>query len=263
MIKVGLIGGGFHHAKSTTLWKVPESFEWSKNKIEDITFFIDNSIQNGINVKCGKKIAWLVESRNIIPSAIDFVKNNWKLVSESYDFLLTHDKSICDLSENFHYVPSHGYWIENPKIYKKSKLISMISSDKKMCPGHYHRLGWVDRLKNDVDLFGRGINPIDKKEQALEDYMFSVTIENDSYSSYWSEKILDCFVTGTVPIYYGDPNIGDFFNKNGIITLNENFNIKNINEELYYEMMPYIEDNFNKALHYNVIEDIIYKKWIK
>jgi hypothetical protein len=263
MKKVGLIGGGFHHAKSTTLSKIPNSFEWSKNNIEDVTFFIDDSIRHGIDIKCKKKIAWLVESRGIIPSAMDFVRKNWKLISENYDCLLTHDKSIESLSDNFYYIPSHGYWIENPKIHKKTKLISMISSNKRMTNGHTYRLNWVEKLKDKVDLFGSGINPINKKEEALNEYMFSVTIENDSYPSYWSEKILDCFVTGTVPIYHGDPNIGDFFNKDGIIILNDDFNLNDLNEDLYHSMMPHIEDNFNRALEYDIIEDIIYKKWIK
>jgi hypothetical protein len=56
MGKIGLIGGGFHHDYSTTLWKKPKYFEWSKNNIEDITFFIDNSIKDGMDVNCKKKL---------------------------------------------------------------------------------------------------------------------------------------------------------------------------------------------------------------
>ena len=36
MDKIGLIGGGFQHAFSSTLWKKPSKFSWSKNKIEDM-----------------------------------------------------------------------------------------------------------------------------------------------------------------------------------------------------------------------------------
>ena len=93
--------------------------------------------------------------------------------------------------------------------------------------------------------------------------MFSITVENDSYPTYWSEKILDCFATGTIPIYYGSPDIGDYFNMDGIILMTDDFDITKINEDEYYKRMVSIEDNFNKSLQYNVIEDIIYEKWIK
>jgi len=261
--KIGLIGGGFQHAFSTTLWKKPKYFEWDKGKIRDITFFIDDSIINNIDTKCRVKIAWLVESKGIVPNATKFVKDNWELISKNYDILFTHDKSIYSLSEKFFYIPSHGYWIESPKIFKKTKLVSMISSNKTFLPGHYYRLDWVNKLKSFVDLYGFGFNEIQKKEEALCDYMFSVTIENDNYPTYWSEKILDCFATGTIPIYYGCSDISNYFNENGIIFLNENFNIKDLSEDLYYSKMKYIKENFDICLNYDVIEDIIYDKWLK
>jgi hypothetical protein len=263
MKKIGLIGGGFQHAYSTTLWKKPKHFEWSKNKFEDITFFIDNEIESGINHKCGKKIAWLVESRDIIPNAVNYVKNNWQEISKKYDLLLTHDATIYDLSDNFHYLPPHGYWIGAPQIYNKIKLISMISSNKSYSTGHKNRLKWVEILKDNVDLYGRGFKEIHTKEEGLKDYMFSVTIENDSYPTYWSEKILDCFASGTIPIYYGSPDISDYFNMDGIILLNDDFDIKKITEKDYYDRIEAIKDNFNRAMKYDVIEDIIFEKWIK
>lgn len=259
MIKIGLIGGGFQHAFSSTLWKKPTNFVWSKNVIEDITFFVDESIQQGININCKRKFAWLLESRTISPNSVSYVKDNWKSISDNYEILFTHNKDVYDLADNFIYLPPHGFWIESPKIYPKSKLVSMISSNK----NYKHRLEWVDKLRGVVDLYGRGFNTFNKKEDALNDYMFSVTIENDRYETYWSEKILDCFATGTVPIYYGSPDITDYFNGEGIIFLNDDFDIKTLTLEEYEKRMPAIIDNFNRCLYYDIIEDIIYEKWIK
>jgi hypothetical protein len=112
-------------------------------------------------------------------------------------------------------------------------------------------------------LYGRGFNDIETKDVGLKDYMFSVVIENDSYESYWSEKILDAFVTGTVPIYYGSPDIGKFFNTDGIIMLNDEFDINQLTEKDYYDRMDAIVDNFDRALKFNVIEDLIFEKWIQ
>jgi hypothetical protein len=259
MDKIGLIGGGFQHAFSSTLWKKPSKFIWSKNKIEDITFFVDMSIEYGLNIKCKRKFAWLLESKIITPQAVQFVKENYKTISSEYEILFTHNKEIYELADNFIYLPPHGFWIEEPKIHTKSKLISMISSNK----NYSHRLNWVNRLKDSVDLYGMGFNGFDKKESALNDYMFSVTIENDVYETYWSEKILDCFATGTIPIYLGSPDIGNYFNMDGIILLTDDFEINSLNIDEYNRRIPAIEDNFNRVLKYNIIEDIIYDTWIR
>jgi hypothetical protein len=139
----------------------------------------------------------------------------------------------------------------------------MISSSKNWSNGHKYRLGKIEQFKNKVDLYGRGFNEIDKKEKGLCDYMFSIVIENDSYPTYWSEKILDCFATGTIPIYYGSPDISNYFNMDGIIILDENFNINTLNESEYLKRLDAIKDNLNRCLEYDIIEDIIFEKWIK
>ena len=263
-MKIGLNGGGFGHAFSTTNWKKPKTeFEWSVDTVQDCTFYIDASIKDGLNVECKRKFGWLVESKDIIPEAIEFVKNNHKLISEKYEILFTHVKEIYDLEDNFLYLPPHGFWVEDPKIYQKNKLVSMVSSNKNMTIGHANRLRWVDKLRNSVDLYGRGIRNFDKKEDVLADYMFSVTIENDSYPTYWSEKILDCFACGTIPVYYGSPDIGDYFNMDGIIVLTDDFDVSQLTLELYNSKLEAIKDNFERTMNLEVIEDIIYNKYLK
>jgi hypothetical protein len=128
---------------------------------------------------------------------------------------------------------------------------------------YQHRLDWVNKLNGFVDLFGSGFNYVSKKETALCDYMFSITIENDIYETYWSEKILDCFATGTVPVYLGSPDIGNYFNMDGIILLTDDFDINSLTTEEYNKRIPAIQDNLNRVLKYDIIEDIIYEKWIK
>jgi hypothetical protein len=132
-----------------------------------------------------------------------------------------------------------------------------------MCSGHNYRIDWVNKLHNKLDLYGRGFRTIDKKETALKDYMFSVTIENDEYKTYWSEKILDCFTCGTIPVYHGTHDIGEYFNMDGIILLTDDFDINSLTTEEYNKRIPAIQDNLNRVLKYDIIEDIIYEKWIK
>ena len=42
-------------------------------------------------------------------------------------------------------------------------------------------------------------------------------IENVPEPDCFTEKLLDCMLCGTLPIYYGPKNIGDYFNLDGII----------------------------------------------
>jgi len=261
--EIGLIGGGFQHAFSSTLWKKPKYIEFVKQQYRDITFFVDWAILEHINSKgCNKKIGWVLESRNITPGLIEAIKNNKEKIEAEYDLIITHNKELYSLGGKFVYAPPHGYWIENPQIYSKTKLVSMISSNKSTTPGHQSRLKWVDKLKDKVDLYGFGFNEFTKKEEVLKDYMFSVTIENDNYETYWTEKILDCFATGTVPIYYGSPDIFDHFNKDGIILLDDEFDILELSESDYEDRKEAIQDNFQRSLKFDVIEDLIYEKWL-
>jgi hypothetical protein len=263
LVKIGLLGGPFQHAYSSTAGKHPSYFEWDKGNIQDITFCVDEAITKNINIKCRRKFGWLVEVRSIIPDVIREFKAHYKEISKSYERVFTYSREIYELAPNFTFLPLDGYWIEKPQVYPKTKLISFISSAKNYTSGHAFRLKWLYRLKDKVDVFGRDINPIDKKEKGLCDYMFSIAIENDQYESCWTEKILDCFATGTVPIYHGAPDINNFFNKNGIITLTDDFDTSKLSKELYESMMPAIQDNFQRVLKFDVIEDIIFDKYLK
>ena len=98
------------------------------------------------------------------------------------------------------------------------------------------------------------------KEEGLCDYMFSVVIENGFYESYFTEKILDCFATGTIPVYLGSPNISKYFNEDGIIKLTEEFEVS---EEIYNSKIDAIKDNLERAKQYEVLEDFIYLNYFK
>ena len=194
------------------------------------------------------------------PGLVESIIANRELVENTYHVIFTHDQRLLALGDKFKWVPAQGFWIKEPKIYEKSKMISMISSNKAMTEGQRTRLQWVEMLEDQIDIYGRGINEIALKEEGLCDYMFSVVIENGFYESYFTEKILDCFATGTIPVYKGSPDIGKYFNKDGIIDLNEEFDVS---EELYFSKMNAIKENLEKAKEYEVLEDFIYLNYFK
>jgi len=108
-----------------------------------------------------------------------------------------------------------------------------------------------------------GINFIENKKDGLKDYCFSISIENATYSNMITEKITDCFMTGTIPIYFGIDNIGDFFNKNGIIILNDDFNIDDLSFDLYYSKIEAVKENYEISKKLMLPEDLIYLDHLK
>lgn len=109
------------------------------------------------------------------------------------------------------------------RLDEKSRQMSVVCSDLTMLPGHIKRLNYVKYLMNDlgghIDCFGRGINPIADKYDALADYKYSVCIENSCIEGYFTEKLFECFLTDTFPVYYGCPNIAEYFDDRAFISI--------------------------------------------
>ena len=106
----------------------------------------------------------------------------------------------------------------------KKKKISCVVSSK-----HSRRLSFVQRLFSKeckIDLWGRGhagaYNGKDFymgelnysgncKLNGLLPYEYTVVLENSSQNNYWTEKLADAYLSWCFPIYWGCPNINEFF----------------------------------------------------
>ena len=105
----------------------------------------------------------------------------------------------------------------------KTKKISTICSNKQQ--GHtIHRLRYeftkiMEERIPELERFGRGFTWIDTKAEGLDDYEFHVAIENHFAPHVWTEKLADAFLGFTVPIYFGCPNVYDYFPKESLIQI--------------------------------------------
>ena len=99
--------------------------------------------------------------------------------------------------------------------------LSVICSAKGFTPEHRARLRFVERLKDHfgerLHWFGNGVNSIPEKWEGLAPYRFSIVLENHQAPKVLTEKIVDAFLCLTVPIYWGDPGIGELFPKDSFI----------------------------------------------
>jgi len=251
----------FSHAHSSSWYNHPTDFEWVRADVGNEVVFTDNSLQQVSNFKNKKKYAWLMESPEVTASQYRFIKENFDL----FDEIFTFDSELLELSPKFTLVPLGGCWIEfqDRLVHDKTRNLSAIVSNKRFLPGHKLRHDIVDRF-NGIDVFGGGYEPIENKISGLKDYRFQIVVENCKKDYYFSEKLIDCFVTGTIPIYWGCPSIGDFFDLGGVITFDtvEELGIilNTLNEELYLDKLQSINNNFVRSLDFIVADDILYKK---
>lgn len=109
---------------------------------------------------------------------------------------------------------------------RKTKLISVIGSNKAFTKGHLDRIRFVERLKeyygDKIDVFGRGYNDFEDKWDVIAPYKYHIVIENSSTKYYWTEKLSDCFMGETYPIYYGCTNADEYFPKDAFTPVDIN-----------------------------------------
>lgn len=151
---------------------------------------------------------------------------------------------------------------------KKFKL-SFIRSVKRLLPGHKFRYEIEDifEKKHNFELFF----PKDRiagKGPLFVDSMFHLTIENGKHENYFTEKIIDCFMSYTIPIYWGSPNISEYFDPNGIIQFNTKEELEkilnNLSPEDYYSRLESVKKNYeiakeNYAFFFERVDEFILK----
>jgi hypothetical protein len=131
-----------------------------------------------------------LESPILNQSFVDIVKSNLGEVLDTYENIFTYSDELLSLHPKFVFSPANGFWIESPNIHEKTKLISMICSSKQGSELQNFRVDFAKKNKTKLDLYGGISNPISNKEFGLNEYMFSVCVENCDYNTNFTEKIL-------------------------------------------------------------------------
>lgn len=176
-----------------------------------------------------------------------------------FDCILTWSEDIlnkCPQTILFPFGMS-SMW-ETPELYHninvndKHLKVFFVCGVKNQIEGHKFRHK-IYNQENKINIPHKWILscPIEEKNINFNDSMFHIAIENTKQPNLFTEKIIDAFLTKTIPIYRGCNNIGDFFDKNGIIEFNneeELINIVNsLTEKDYWDRKEAIEYNYQMA----------------
>lgn len=253
MRKVRLFDQNFKHAKDPSTFdglNVGEHpFQWSREDLleKGPVFYTDQETIGAKLKPYTTNVAMLIEPYEINPNVYKYTIDN----RHSFWCVLTHEEDFVERCMALPYVPIQ-YHVEDLTKMPKTKLVSMIGSSKNTTTGHKFRQKVMKR-GGIFDLYGRGTRPIDKKEEGLQEYCFSIAIENTQGRYNITEKLLDCFLTRTIPIYWGGSEANDMFDSKGILsfrTLEELDNIlDNLSFELYHSLIDSVEENFNRCIN--------------
>jgi hypothetical protein len=111
-------------------------------------------------------------------------------------------------------------------IPEKPHSLSWVVGNCRDLPGHIKRYAFLHEIQAaqelDIDLYGRAVRPIQDKWDGLAKYRYSIAAENTNCPDYWTEKVADCFLTWTVPFYYGCENLEKYFPTDSFIRIDIN-----------------------------------------
>lgn len=249
------------------------------NKNLDIHFYSHEQILNTTGTP-RKKFALLIESDQILPMDYLIFDRNPGLHKE-FNNIFTFSERLLDKYDNallyiygtvwYGTLTGGGEMREN-LFEDKTADVSMICSSKQLTGLHSLRRQIAVFLRNNhlADTYGNfdGGQRIAQVAQALTRYRFNVAVENSLMRNYFTEKIMNCFASMTIPIYIGPDNIREYFNADGIIQVSPNVTMMELekivrlcSKEFYCERIDAIKDNYRRVQNYLTPDDQIYDKY--
>lgn len=234
-----------------------------------------NSIPKYVDKQSMNVLAVFSEPEIFRPSNFEVI-SNYKM----FDLILSNDSRILSNCENSLYFQYGTTWINKKdwSVSDKKFGVSFLCGSKDITVGHKMRLRmwnrqnevtiphsfWVSSAKPVKSNFNNPLLPIDKNSKIkLFDTCFNIAIENVSQNGYFTEKLIDCFITGTIPIYFGDQTISDTFDINGVfIVKNEDDIIKLCNDlkiDDYNDRIESVKYNYNACKEFCDLESRLQK----
>jgi hypothetical protein len=212
------------------------------------TLSYDPSSEYKVLVYCGEPDCVLNITDEVIQS-----QNNFDLILSWKGKVLKE----CSNAEKFLF---GGKTISEDKLQlNKTNQISYLTSNKNFTEGHNFRnsvFNFFDthNFDGDYDILIHRSPPRIDKEVIFNNAKFSIIIENGKESDYFSEKIIDCIASKTIPIYKGCPTISEYFDMDGIIvfdTLDDLIDIiTNLHNDYYEDLIEVVEKNYEISKQY-------------
>lgn len=236
----------------------PTNFEWELDNARNARFVTDSFIKDAIGEG---QVALILESFFLHP------ENYLIAMQKPFDYVLTTNRYFETNRTNWLWYPHCGSWIAFDKwgLHEKTKNISLILSEKRSMRGHALRHEVVERFGKSIDdIYGYDHRRIAKFD-GLAPYRYSVVIEPERCDGLFSEHLIDCISVGTIPIYWGCRDIGEFFVESGIVKVDNLDDIKDaldlLGEKDYKNYLDDVKLNLKMAEEYRIAEDWIFNQY--
>jgi hypothetical protein len=192
----------------------------------DYVIVLNNQRDEDITVHCPPEHVWSIMQEPYIPFLRDWMIKDLDWCSR----ILSHHADGLSKVELSHpvlpwYVDRNYSQLLSCKQPVKKNMVSWITSRLTLTPMHRQRMVFYKYLRSrkfPIHIYGKGIRHIPDKWDGLAPYYYSLAIENDRQNDYWSEKLADCFLSWTVPIYDGCLNLEQYFPAESFIRININ-----------------------------------------
>ena len=211
------------------------------------------------------KVQWSNDSLNVLvqiepPSIMGTMVEETEAKWHYFDLILAWNEDLLPI-KNVQKFIFGCCWIEWDTFKpNKQKVVSFNTSDKGWAPGHKLRQQIWDGLEDAEDLNGfeivkhRSPPRTPNKNYLFETAKYHIVVENEQRNNWISEKTIDCFAPKTIPILWGAPNIGEYFNTDGIIIFNTIEELKdildNLDEKFYDDRVDVLEENYERSKEY-------------
>lgn len=239
----------------------PKNWEWVKDTNTPFDCYIDLGAYNVKN-DGRKKIFVALESDGHYSELHNWIKQNYSI----FNYIFTFDKELLKLPNALPMICGGLWYIGDVMPDDKTKLISFCCSNKRIVPSHLKRLELANMIHDKVDMYGNYFGKYNMPVEFLRDYKYNIVFECENTDLYFTEKLLNCFASRTVPINYGCTNLEKFgFDTRGVIQINNIYEIVNLlnsnfDWNKFYDnpnVREAIEHNYNLSFKYARFEDYI------
>jgi hypothetical protein len=204
-----------------------DNIKFTLDPVEECDFVImlNNNMNSNSIVKCPEENIWALMQEPYVKGLTDWMVNKHGPFFHVYTNYIpsSHPRYIVSQPALPWHVNKSFDQLCQMDIPDKSKTISWIVGNALSIPGHIKRRSFLQFIQKnapaDIELFGRAVRFIEDKWDGLAPYKYSLAVENSSSPDYWTEKIADCFLSWTIPFYYGCTNLEEYFPEESFIRI--------------------------------------------
>lgn len=192
----------------------------------DFVIMLNNTMKCGSMVRCPKENIWALMQEPYVKGFTDWMAEGHESFARVYTHYIpsAHSRYIVSQPALPWHINKSYDQLSGMEVPAKPKTLSWIVGNALSISGHFKRLSFLQFIQNkspvDIDLFGRAVRVIEDKWDGLAPYKYSLAVENTCTSDYWTEKIADCFLSWTIPFYYGCTNLEEYFPEESFIRIN-------------------------------------------